>query len=441
VPVRCEQKANTDSLNVVCNKVAAALGMDPIEIALRNDGADGHDMVWLADKKEELGFARRDSLRECLEKGKAAIAWDAKWHAPGAHRLEDGRMHGLGFAWSHEWDDSEGSGEIAIRVERDDGSISIFGCRADQGVGAETALCQVAADELGVPLSSVFYRPNEDSGFFPMSPDGSTATSINAFAVRNAARMVKRQILQSAVSLRAATQRRTPYPPAFPGLSADDLDIREGYILERANPANRIAVADYVGPSGTEGPITMTEFTAAGVGKFVFSEPFFAYGWQVQGGAYAGARPRLARQAHFIEIAVDTETGKIDVLKAVHVNDVGKVLNWAACEGQQYGGSYMAMGRALMEEVVNDPVTGVTLNADLLNYKIPTILDIGDIETYLVETGMGYGPYGMLGVGEDTATVAPSLIAPAVYNAIGVWIDEYPITPARVLRALEVAER
>jgi CO/xanthine dehydrogenase Mo-binding subunit len=156
----------------------------------------------------------------------------------------------------------------------------------------------------------------------------------------------------------------------------------------------------------------------------------------MQQGAYAEVRSRLCRQAHFLEVAVDTETGKIDLLKIVTVNDVGRVINWDGCEGQQYGGAYMAMGRALMEEVVNDPVTGVALNADLLNYKIPTILDLGPIETRLVETGMGYGPYGLVGIGEDVATVAPSLVAPAVFNAIGKWVDEYPITPARVLRAL-----
>ena len=76
------------------------------------------------------------------------------------------------------------------------------------------------------------------------------------------------------------------------------------------------------------------------------------------------------------------------------------------------------------------------LNGNLLNYKIPTLMDIGDIETILVETGMGYGPYGTVGIGEDVATVVPALIGPAVHNAIGVWVEGFPATPDRVLKAL-----
>jgi CO/xanthine dehydrogenase Mo-binding subunit len=117
------------------------------------------------------------------------------------------------------------------------------------------------------------------------------------------------------------------------------------------------------------------------------------------------------------------------------------VINWEGCEGQQYGGAYMGLGRGLFEEMVTDPVTGAYLNADMLNYKIPTILDVGPIETRLLETGMGYGPYGAVGVGEDVATTAPYLVPAAVFNAIGVWVDEYPVTPARVLQGLGRAER
>ena len=96
----------------------------------------------------------------------------------------------------------------------------------------------------------------------------------------------------------------------------------------------------------------------------------------------------------------------------------------------------MGASRGRSEEVIHDPDTGVMLNGNLLDYKISTILDVGSVETLLVETGMGYGPYGVIGIGEDVATVVPALIGPAVYNAIGVWIDAYPVTPDRVLKAL-----
>jgi CO/xanthine dehydrogenase Mo-binding subunit len=168
-----------------------------------------------------------------------------------------------------------------------------------------------------------------------------------------------------------------------------------------------------------------------------FTEPMFAYGYHVQQGAYADVRLRLCRQAHFMEVEVDTETGEVTVTKVANVNDVGKVISWEGAEGQQYGGTFMGVGRGKNEEVVHDPITGVMLNGNLLDYKIATILDIDKVDTILVETGMGYGPYGAIGIGEDVATVVPALIGPAVYNALGVRIDDFPITPQRVLEALK----
>ena len=161
--------------------------------------------------------------------------------------------------------------------------------------------------------------------------------------------------------------------------------------------------------------------------------------WHTQGlwgEALSTGRPHLCRQAHFIEVEVDTETGEVEVTKVVNVNDVGKAVSPETIEGQQYGGTYMGAGRALTEEIIYDPVTGVMLNGNLLDYKYATMLDCGPIDTIIKETGMGHGPYGTCGVGEDIATEIPGLIGPAVYNAIGKWIDDFPITPSKVLKAL-----
>jgi CO/xanthine dehydrogenase Mo-binding subunit len=435
VPTRCEQNPNTHSLTLVFDHVADALGLDPTEVALKNDGAHGRDMVWLNQRKEEMGFQVRDSLRECIEKGKAAIDWDEKWHAPGTNRLPNGRMHGLGFTWTHEWEDSVGSSEIGIRIERDDGTATIFGMRCDVGVNAETAYCQIAADELGMRIEDVFYRPQLDAGFYAMTPDSSTNMSVNGFAVRNAARLLRRKILEAAVSPTGQTPRGS-YPAAFPGYEPEDLDIKDSVIYVKADPSNSIALAEFVQPMGLEGPMCHTPEFEKGAPKSNFTVPLFAHSWQVQSGGYSDTRPRLCRQAHFMEVEVDTETGEVFVTKVVNVNDVGKVISWEGCEGQQYGGTYMGVGRGLFEEVVHDPVTGVMLNGNLVDYKIATMNDVGPIETLLVETGMGYGPYGVIGIGEDVATVVPALPGPAVHNAIGVWIDDFPITPAAVLKAL-----
>jgi xanthine dehydrogenase molybdenum-binding subunit len=146
--------------------------------------------------------------------------------------------------------------------------------------------------------------------------------------------------------------------------------------------------------------------------------------------------PRFQRQAEFLEVAVDTETGEIEVLNSAAANDVGKAISPETCEGQQYGGMYMGVGRGKFEEVIICPNTGVKLNANLYEYKYTTMNDMGPVACKLIETEMGYGAYGNNGIGEDIATMSPPLIGQALYNATGVWIDSYPITPDKVLKAL-----
>ena len=96
----------------------------------------------------------------------------------------------------------------------------------------------------------------------------------------------------------------------------------------------------------------------------------------------------------------------------------------------------MGVGRALTEELIWDPKTGVLLNRSLLDYKYSTMRDSGPVEAIYLETGLGHGPYGACGIGEATPTIVPAMFAPAVYNAIGKWIDDFPITPDKVLAAL-----
>jgi xanthine dehydrogenase molybdenum-binding subunit len=268
-----------------------------------------------------------------------------------------------------------------------------------------------------------------------MTPDSSTNMSVNGFAIRNAARILKQRILEVATKPLGASSRGG-FPPAFPGMKPQDLDIKDSVIFVKGDPSIRMTIAELVGPAGMEGPLATQPEMGKGAQRSSFTEPLFAYGWQIQHGAYASQRLRLCRQAHFMEVEVDSETGEVQVTKVVNVNDVGKVVSWEGCEGQQYGGSYMAVGRGRSEEVIHDPATGVMLNGNLLDYKIATIQDIGSVETFLVETGMGYGPYGIVGIAEDVATIVPALILPAVHNAIGAWVESYPITPDQVLKAL-----
>lgn len=426
--LRCEQVSNLFCLTAVINRVAEALEMDPIEVALINDGLDGRPMSELDDLKRSHGFEVRDSLKECLEAGKTAMGWDKKWHLPGTKRLADGRMHGLGFTFSHEWNDSAGAGALGIRIERDDGSARILGQRCDNGVAAETAYCQIAADELGFCYADVHYRPFEESGFIPMHPDASANLTVNGYAVRNAARQLKTKLLQIATTPRITERPDMGYTPPFEGYQPEDLGIKESVVYVKKDPSKRMSMADLVGPAYFMAPMDIGS-----------TEPLFAWGWHNQHGAFLGtpgARPVFVRQAHFVEVAVDLGTGGIEVMRVVNANDVGKAINPDAVEGQQYGGSVMGVSRVRTEDTIYCPITGVVLNGNLIDYKINTMLDCGPIDTCIIETAMGYGPYGSVGIGEDVATVVPFAFYAAVHNAIGRWVN-LPTTPDRVLAALE----
>jgi xanthine dehydrogenase molybdenum-binding subunit len=146
----------------------------------------------------------------------------------------------------------------------------------------------------------------------------------------------------------------------------------------------------------------------------------------------------MSRQAHFIEVEVDTETGEVSITNIVCVNDVGHVFNARGAEGQQYGGAYMALGRNAAEEKICCPRTGVGLNYDHIGYQLGTMNDFPVIQCLLHESHLGYSSYGSCGIGENIGAAMSAISAGAVYSAIGKWILDFPITPDKVLKALGV---
>jgi xanthine dehydrogenase molybdenum-binding subunit len=130
-----------------------------------------------------------------------------------------------------------------------------------------------------------------------------------------------------------------------------------------------------------------------------------------------------------------TYTGEVEMKKIVVVNDVGRAISPDGCRGQQLGGTYMGNGRARIEAQYYCPATGVKLNDNLLGYPVPTILDLEEIDTTLIENHLGYGVYGIYGIGESAAANGCAILPMAIYNAIGKWVD-YPCTPDKILNAL-----
>ena len=144
-----------------------------------------------------------------------------------------------------------------------------------------------------------------------------------------------------------------------------------------------------------------------------------------------------ARQCVFIEVEVDTETGQVEVTNLVHPYDVGQSINPDVHQQQLYGGAYAGLGVAGTEAIYYDPQTGVKLNDNLIGYPVLTILDVGPIECPIIESHLGWAVYGAYGCSEaGKAMTGAALLVPAVYNAIGKWIEETPVTPERVLKAL-----
>ena len=210
------------------------------------------------------------------------------------------------------------------------------------------------------------------------------------------AKKAKGKLLELATTAVQLIEREDP--PAFPQRSPEELDIKDSVIYVKEDPSTKKSVAQVV--KDVKGSfIQKHEYGAI---QNTTHEPIYVWAYHRQGrlGKEPG-RQRLCRQAHFCEVKVDPETGEVTVTKVINVNDVGKALSPETVEGQQYGGTYMGVGRNKSEEYIWDPKTGVLLNGNLVDYKFASMLDIGPIETLIVETGMGLGPYGSVGVGED----------------------------------------
>jgi CO/xanthine dehydrogenase Mo-binding subunit len=404
--------------NLVFNHVAAALNMDPTKLALINDGSEGIPMAEYAKGRAELGFNPEfDSLKECIERGKKAIDWDNNWHAPGARKLPNGKYHGIGFMWYLAWRHVPGACNVGIMM-RADGTANILARANDVGVSSPTSCVQLVSGELGLKYTDVTMRHDKDVKFTVPETAGSMGSIRTYPAVIRAARKLKNIILECAVKDSPGAMMVRPERARFPGKKIEELDIRNSEIFEKANPSNKVTVAEVVKSrfDGLSSPLFAWDFPPS-VSRDV---PTHTY----------------ARQCYFTEVEVDPETGLVEVTKHVVVNDIGKAINPDAINGQQYGGSYMGIGRSNTEAIYYDPKTGVKLNDNHVGYEIPTMNDVGPIDCHILESAFGLGPYGMYGVGESGTACTTTVTAPAIYNAIGKWVIDFPTTPDKVLKAL-----
>ncbi|MGI6328547.1 MAG: xanthine dehydrogenase family protein molybdopterin-binding subunit [Dethiobacteria bacterium] len=295
----------------------------------------------------------------------------------------------------------------------DDATVVLLTGCADIGQGSNTVLAQIVAEELGVELDKI----SVISADTWVTPDGgatsaSRQTYISGNAVKKAAEAAKKPLLEKAASLLKVPE--------------SEIEFRGCKVFPRFDPDCALPMKNVIQECRREGRLTL--------GHGSFNPLTTGLDEEGQGNPYA----TYAFATQWAEVEVDTETGEVTVLKIVASHDVGRAINPKMIEGQIEGGCLMGLGYALMEEIITDK--GTILNPGLSNYLIPTIADVPEIISLITEDEEDTGPFGAKGVGEPPLIPTAPAILNAVSNALGIRFTELPLTPEKILSALEEKE-
>jgi xanthine dehydrogenase YagR molybdenum-binding subunit len=358
------------AMDIVMDELAYKLGIDPLDMRLTN------------------GCRNKETRDEQLRIGAREIGWDRRNKVPGSGEGPIKRGIGLGCG---EWGGSGRKGTFAEVVIHPDGGVDAKSATQDLGTGTRTLIALVAAEELGLGLDQVRallgdtnYPPGRASG-------GSTTAPSTSPAVKAAARKAKHQLFEKIA-------------PGL-GVAPSELRTESGRIV--ASNGTSLSWNEATSQLGVQPIVVVSEFEDgfSGVGT-------------------AGV--------HFAEVEVDVETGRIQPIKIVAVNDCGLVVNKLLTESQVNGGVIGGLSYALLEDRVLDPNVGVMLNPGFEPYKVAGAFEIPEIVPIL----MDMPERGVIGIGEPATIPTAGALANAVFNAIGVPVRELPMTPDKVLAAL-----
>jgi len=399
-----------DAMTIAEQIIAEKLGMVPTDVALKNV----HGPLSQQDPGVPPG------LQMCIEQGKKAMNW--KWHPDGARKLPDGRLHGLSFRYAQSPRHAQQPYTATVTV-RADSKVYVPLKGPWCGIYAAEANSLVVAEEMGAKVEDVILSYDEKFIFTPVG-GGSDGTTASAWVMKEAAVRCKKLLLELAAKSSAFSGGGgggfgMTAKPKGPSIKPEDLDTKDTMVYLKSDPSKAFPFGKFIADEGFgdhDLDITAT----------FFGRPP-ATTWN-QGGKVLDVM-----NASFCEVAVDPETGGVEVTKFVVVCDPGKVLRMTSFEGQLHQAMFFSQGGGLTEEFIYDKATGVKLSTNMFEYKKPTILDFGPIETYAVETQSGNACYGASGISHCMA--APLLPVCAVANAIGKWIKP-PVTPDKILKAL-----
>ncbi len=379
----------TFAMDSIIDEIAEKIGMDPLEFRLKN--YTEVDQVFNAPYTSKR-------LREAYEKGAKTIGWQRRKKVPGS---DPGPIKtGIGMATQIWWGGGGPPAYATLKLNRD-GSARVLVGSQDLGTGTYTFIAQVASEVLEIPIDNIQVILG-DTGACPYcgSSGGSTTASSVSPAVRDAAEQMKAKLISGAA--------------AALDTSEDQLVYSKGVITSTLDEKKSMPISDIVRRMRERVLVTTGAREANPQGYTTNS-----FG------------------AQFAEVEVDTDTGKVKVLKVVAAHDIGRVLNRKSLENQIHGGVIQGLSFALMEERVIDEYTGKVLTTNMHDYKLPTILDVPYIEVIIVsDADPLVSNTGVKGVGEPPIIPTAGAIANAVYNAIGVRIKSLPITPDKVLMAL-----
>lgn len=357
------------------NRLAEALGMDPVELRMRNLIDD--DSILSVNTKPPKGVTIKSVTAICAERSgwtETDKGWCRPEPMPGDGVLKRGRglacgYKNIGFSFGYQ---ENSTAIIDIYGDKEIEKAVLHHAGADVGQGAHTIFRQIVAEELNIPVEKVEMLASDTSSSGNSgSASASRMTFMGGNSVLGAAKMAMKKWQE--------TDKRP-------------LTVEYKYLAPPTQPFNKETGESY---------------------------PNVSYGYVAEN----------------VELEVDTETGQIHLLKILCANDVGKAINPMQIEGQIEGALIQAAGYTVLENFIQKD--GKVLTNMLSNYLIPTVLDIPDeVESVILEFAEPNGPYGARGMAEmPYLPLAPAIVA-ALHDATGVWFHDFPLTPERVLRGL-----
>ncbi len=389
--------------------IAKELGIDPIEIRLKNAIASG-DRYMTGQPVTHTAF------KETLKRAAESAGWDWKrGERPRRKSTDPSKKYGIGMGSIQHVGAIFASSAI-IKME-EDGGITILAGGTEIGAGQRTVLSQIAADGLSISYEKVNIVLSDTlTTPYDWATDASRTTYNTGNAILRACKEVKDRLLEIGGMMLEA--------------DPEDLDVDAGEVYVKSSPDRRASYQEVISYGHyVEGGVILGKGSHFDAPKFDIPEDTKVEGLP------APVMPALIFGTQIAEVEVDTETGQVEMLALHSAHDVGKAISPAGCEGQIEGAASIAFGWLFSEEIAFE--NGVVSNPTLLDYKLPTTLDMPPVYSLLVEEPDETGPFGAKGIGEPALCPTPAAVANAICDAVGVRMTDMPFTPDRILAAIQ----